>query len=354
MKRERRRWEQFERLVAAIHRATDPTAQVKWNDSINGRQFDVTLRFRKGLYDYLTVIECKDYSSAVPVGEVEAFITKSRDASAHQAVMASASGFQSGAKTVAERHNVTLVHLTDSPEIDLSIFGAEWGPDIDAINVQAVALRYSDGEQKNLPEAANAMSYCINHLSVRTASTVISLHDLISQRVQSVAADTATAHDVFAEYEMPLPPGTVLISPDDAEFPSKSIASISLRVALTKAKTLRGPRQFDPALLVPDVDFKNILGGESTRVSRHGLALGTAERFEVGTFYEQPQLSHYYYCDQIVGGMATIYLVESFQLGALFQAVYTQETRYASYYTAVREASIVERLKRRLADMKAR
>jgi len=51
----------------------DPAAQVKWNDSINGRQFDVTLRFRKGLYDYLTVIECKDYSSSVPVGEVEAF-----------------------------------------------------------------------------------------------------------------------------------------------------------------------------------------------------------------------------------------------------------------------------------------
>ena len=159
MKAERQRWEQFELLVAAIHRAIDPAAQIKWNDSINSRQFDVTIRFRRGLYDYLTVIECKDYSSPVPVGEVEAFITKSRDAKAHQAVMASASGFQSGARAVAERHNVTLVHLTDSPEIDLSLFGAAWGPEVDAFHVKAVVLRYSDGEQKSLPEAANEMTY---------------------------------------------------------------------------------------------------------------------------------------------------------------------------------------------------
>ena len=58
MKPENPRWERFKRFVAAIRRAVDPRAQVKWNDSINGRQFDVTLRFRKGLYDYLTAIEC--------------------------------------------------------------------------------------------------------------------------------------------------------------------------------------------------------------------------------------------------------------------------------------------------------
>jgi hypothetical protein len=127
-----------------------------------------------------------------------------------------------------------------------------------------------------------------------------------------------------------------------------------LHVALTKAKTLRGPRQFDLSLLVPDVDVRNISAGESTRMSRHGLALGTAQCFEAGTFYEQPQLSSYYYCDQIVGGLATIYLVESFQLGSLLQAVFKVETRYASYYTAVRDSSIVERLKRRLAEIKSR
>jgi|SRR6185437_754707 len=265
--------------------------------------------------------------------------------------MASASGFQSGAKTVAERHNVTLVHLTDSPEIDLSIFGAEWGPDTNAFHVQAVVLKYSDGEQKGLPEAANAMTYHIGHLSVQAGSTLIALHDLISQRVQFLAA---SAHDVYAEFEIPLPDGAVLISSDDAEFPSKSIASVRLRVALTKAKTFRGPHRFDPSLLVPDVEVMNVSAAESTRVSRHGLALGTAERFEVGAFYEQPQLSHYYYCDQVIGGIATIYLVESFQLGNLLQAVFTVEARFASYYTLVRDSSIVERLKRRLAEMKTR
>ena len=63
-----------------------------------GRQFDVTIRFRKGLYEYLTVVECKDYEKAIPVEKVEAFVTKSADVHAHRAVMASTSGFQEGAQ----------------------------------------------------------------------------------------------------------------------------------------------------------------------------------------------------------------------------------------------------------------
>jgi predicted helicase len=172
MTRSTKHWEQFERLVAAIHRKVDPAARVQWSDSINGRQFDVTIRFRKGLYDYLTVIECKEYSSPIPVEKVEAFITKSQDVSAHQAVMASSSGFQSGAESVAKRHNVALIQLTDSAEIDLSMFGATWGPDIEALHIQAVTLRYRDGDQCSLPEAANAMMYYVSRLSVRTLHVV--------------------------------------------------------------------------------------------------------------------------------------------------------------------------------------
>ncbi len=49
------KWKKFERLVAAIHSAEQKGASVKWNDAINGRQFDVTIRFKEGFYDYLTV-----------------------------------------------------------------------------------------------------------------------------------------------------------------------------------------------------------------------------------------------------------------------------------------------------------
>jgi hypothetical protein len=92
-----KRWKKFERLIAAIHAATQENATVKWNEKINGRQFDVTIRFRAGLYDYLTVVECKNYSSAVKVETVESFITKAQDVKANHAIMAAANGFQSGA-----------------------------------------------------------------------------------------------------------------------------------------------------------------------------------------------------------------------------------------------------------------
>lgn len=85
------KWQHFERLVAAIHQVASQGAEVRWNEKIAGRQFDVTIRFRQGLYDYLTVVECKDYEKAVPVEKVEAFVTKAADVQAHYAVMASTS-----------------------------------------------------------------------------------------------------------------------------------------------------------------------------------------------------------------------------------------------------------------------
>jgi hypothetical protein len=88
------KWKHFERLVTAVHQVADQGAEVRWDETIAGRQFDVTIRFRRGLYDYLTVVECKDYEKAVPVEKVEAFVTKAADVQAHQAVMASTSGFQ--------------------------------------------------------------------------------------------------------------------------------------------------------------------------------------------------------------------------------------------------------------------
>ena len=105
------RW--LERLVAAMHVAKTPDVAVRWNDAINGRQFDVTLRFRKGVHDYLTVIECKDFADAVPVEKVEAFVTKADDAGADKAVMVSSAGFQSGALAAARRHNVRLFTIEE-------------------------------------------------------------------------------------------------------------------------------------------------------------------------------------------------------------------------------------------------
>jgi hypothetical protein len=114
-----KKWKMFERIVAAIHVAEQKGATVQWDEKINGRQFDVTIRFKHGLYEYLTVVECKDYAKPVPAEKVDALVTKSRDAGADKAIMVSASGFQAGAIQVAKRHNIQLFSLktlSNTPE----------------------------------------------------------------------------------------------------------------------------------------------------------------------------------------------------------------------------------------------
>jgi predicted helicase len=152
------KWKNFERLVAAVHRAADEGADVRWNDSIQGRQFDVTIRFRKGLYDYLTVVECKSYDRPVSVEKVDAFVTKATDVHANCAVIASTSGFQSGAQEVAQRHNVTLIEVTESSDIDFSVFGARVVGVTKTLHIQSVELLYTDGERKKLPEESHKLT----------------------------------------------------------------------------------------------------------------------------------------------------------------------------------------------------
>lgn len=104
-------WKKFERVIAAIEAASSQGAEVTWDQKINGRQFDVAIRFSFGPHSYLVLIECKNFSSAVPVEKVEAFVTKASDANADKAVLVSKSGFQSGCLEVARKHNIDLFTL---------------------------------------------------------------------------------------------------------------------------------------------------------------------------------------------------------------------------------------------------
>src|SRR2546428_327826 len=108
-----KQWKQFERLVAAIQQAlSGADAAIEWSEGIGGREFDVTVRFSKVAYNYLTVVEAKDY--LVPVKEVEAFVTKGRRAGANKLVVVSSEGFQSGAISVGQAENVDLFVLKEA------------------------------------------------------------------------------------------------------------------------------------------------------------------------------------------------------------------------------------------------
>jgi hypothetical protein len=345
------KWKHFELLVAAIHRAADQGADVRWDETIRGRQFDVTIRFRKGFYEYLTVVECKDCKNPVSVEKVEAFVTKSSDAQAHHAVMASTSGFQSGAQEVARRHNLTLLHVTDSADIDPLVFGAQWVGTTDVLHFQRIELEYTDGERKQLPEEANKMTYYVKQVRIRCGAEQASLEDVIQSHSPEFLGGEVDAYQYHA---IACPPSTCVIGPDDDEIPLKPLACLHVRASTTKARILDGPVRFDPYLLVPDVKVRNIATGEEKTFSQHRLALGVNNTFVAGRFYEQPQAAMYYFCESVEGGVAHLYLVESFQHGQLIQAELTMKTEYANRYVPISDKAVIHRLQRRLDRLKPR
>jgi len=75
-----KKWKLFEKVVAAINKVKVEAGDVRWDQLIKGRQFDVTIRFRLGeLYEHLVVIECRDEKDRIKAEAVDAFVTKSRD-----------------------------------------------------------------------------------------------------------------------------------------------------------------------------------------------------------------------------------------------------------------------------------
>ncbi len=72
---DKKSWRRFERIIAAIELATSQGATVVWDEQIDGRQFDVAVRFTNGPHQYLKVnmtFELFDCLQNVPVSAVGA------------------------------------------------------------------------------------------------------------------------------------------------------------------------------------------------------------------------------------------------------------------------------------------
>ena len=113
------KWKKFERVLEGIHRLKAQGAKVELDDKILGkrsgsmRQIDISIRFDQGFYDYLTIVECKDYDRKVSIDRVEAFRTVIEDVGAQKGIMVSPKGFQEGAVEVAKAYEIELYTLTE-------------------------------------------------------------------------------------------------------------------------------------------------------------------------------------------------------------------------------------------------
>lgn len=327
-KKQEPKWESFERIVAAIHLAESKGADVTWNKEINSRQFDVVIRFKAGFYDYLTLIECKDYKSAVPVDRVEAFVTKAQDHKAHKAIMVSANGFQSGAKEVAQRHNIelyTLRQINKLPEDMLTdIF-------LSFVVINPFAFRHEDRPAFIFSQDPNILQHQIEKIRFTTYGK-LKLSDLIRPfaqlvyptplpgvpEVEKVGFPFKRATSIPQRSGWKMMDNTELIHPDSEE---RIPVSEFLFIYWAETARLINPSGPDPTVfksLGKQYEYKNELNNDVTVIDSIGLPMGVNTVFEEKTFYHNPHMNNFiYYCEKIEGDVAIMLLLRSYQYGKL-------------------------------------
>lgn len=118
--------EEYEKLSKEVVQALNYGKKVTHNVKILGtltevkRQIDVKLDETN--YDFV-MYECKDWGKSIGVGVVGQFITDLEDVKAKHGAIIANSPFTKGAKNLASKKNVDLLHLvkTDSPKSKVGI-----------------------------------------------------------------------------------------------------------------------------------------------------------------------------------------------------------------------------------------
>jgi len=223
-------WKLFEKFVAAINKVQTVGAEVTWNNKIEGRQFDVTIKFQHGHYNYLTVIECKNVKRAVHISMIESFITKSRKVNANKAIMVSASGFQTGAIKCADDEGIDLFTL----EVINSFNPDELAHDlIPVVNIFAINLLNEKGKiVYSLSGKENVAKFQVKSIRIEYQNQKSSLEKEID-KVSQLLSDHAT--DNPKEHKISFPANTVATIPISDEH--LNIRFVSLKYLLIRVSS---------------------------------------------------------------------------------------------------------------------
>lgn len=214
-----------------MHHAESTGAAVTWNDEIAGRQFDVTVRFKFGLHSYMTVIECKDYSSRVSVDKVEAFVTKARDVNANKAVLISSKGFQSGCFPVAERHGIQLLILSETTDTSIPELIERFTP---GLNIYDVGFRTSQsGDLIEFEDWGGRLAYLMNHSNLVSPEGERTPNQFVYEWQMTQPPINL---DKETRVELPLPPGSRLCEPHGQAVPVAAMLFTCSLVELAVAK----------------------------------------------------------------------------------------------------------------------
>lgn len=101
------------------------------------RQFDVYFEFEAGGHLYRTVIECKDYTSAIKAEKIDAFLGKTAGIPGLNLIYATRTGYQSGAVAIAKANNVRLLVIDEAGDEDW--VDEDGTPFIHTVHVKGIA-----------------------------------------------------------------------------------------------------------------------------------------------------------------------------------------------------------------------
>lgn len=108
----------FEKITSRIYQLLSPNSTVTHNDTINGRQIDISVRTKISGHDILIIINTKNQSRKVNVNQVGELYAVMDDVKAHRGVIICNKGFTDGAKKFASGRGIDLCSIHDAETKD--------------------------------------------------------------------------------------------------------------------------------------------------------------------------------------------------------------------------------------------
>lgn len=151
------------------------------------REVDISIRFKVGTHEFLTVIECRDRKKSQDATWIEQIVTKTRNIHANRVIAVSTSGFTDGAKKLAEHENVILRTLRDfkadeaiewMDKVTFELRERQWDP----INMQIELIdeKLKDESKGKLKEMNIQFNLHKKEFKVASTGEYVSINDIIN------------------------------------------------------------------------------------------------------------------------------------------------------------------------------
>jgi hypothetical protein len=328
------KWRKFEKIIAGIHKFAEMGARVVLDDHIVGkitkrrRQIDVSVRFKHGFYEYLLIVECKNYKHKVPVKDVESLRTKMKDVGADRGVMVTTVGYQAGAIETARAYNIELRTLAEEASDWTSVVKKE------VISFPFFAGAEFDHDPFGRPLATEWKPLTFDSivfLRQAEGKSPVTFDELI----KTIAVNIYERGERLpAVVTVPFDPPWQMLFPDEQKpFP---VRGVKLRF---EPYVLRTERTIDLPPRVSRYIYSDTIGEDRREIPAGAVPIGLDTILEQGKYYKNDR-GGYYKCLEI-RDENVLWLemnVRQDENGQAFHGEFMQDLKFACYYVPVTES----------------